>query len=163
MEKVKSQCHPEKTAHAKGLCINCYHKKLWKEGRLTKKKNTTKAKCHPEKIVKGDGLCTSCYWKKWKDKNRERLKGYKRKSLLKATYGMTLDEYNERLKRQNYGCAICGESNGSRVMFVDHDHETGKVRGLLCVRCNSAIGLFYDDIKKLAKAIEYITSNIQKR
>lgn len=76
---------------------------------------------------------------------------------MKSAYGMTLQEYEILLEKQNYGCAICGNNNGNRVMFVDHDHETDKVRGLLCTRCNCAIGLFEDDVERMAKAIEYIT------
>jgi hypothetical protein len=116
-----------------------------------------KSVCHPDSFVHGNGLCKSCYWKKWNNENPEKRKGYKRKCLLKQTYGMTLDEYNELLEKQNYGCAICGNNNGNRVMFVDHNHETGEIRGLLCTRCNCAIGLFDDDVEKIAKSIDYLT------
>lgn len=70
---------------------------------------------------------------------------------------MSLEEYEDILISQNNGCAICGNNNGNRVMFVDHDHSNGKIRGLLCTRCNCAIGLFEDDAEKMAKAIKYIT------
>lgn len=115
------------------------------------------AKCHPDRIVHGNGLCNYCYWEKWRKENKEKQKGYKRKSLLKTNYGMSLEEYERLLTDQSFGCAICGNNNGNKVMFVDHDHDSGQVRGLLCTRCNCAIGLFEDDIEKMAKAIEYIT------
>ena len=69
---------------------------------------------------------------------------------------MTMEEYNKLLEKQDYGCSICGNNNGNRAMFVDHDHESGEVRGLLCTRCNCALGLFDDDIEIMKKAIEYI-------
>lgn len=119
----------------------------------------SKPQCHPEKTTHGNGLCVNCYHNKRAKDNPDKYKKYQRMRLLKGTHGLTLDDYDGMLEKQNYGCAICGESNGNRVMFVDHDHETGKIRGLLCARCNSAIGLFDDDIKKMAKAIEYITGS----
>jgi hypothetical protein len=159
---TKPICHPDRRTHAKGLCVDCYHKE-WNEKNPDRVKKwvkglaKAKATCHPDRTVHGNGLCKSCYWTQWRKDNKEKQRGYKRKSLLKNTYGMTLDEYNVLLEAQNYGCAICGNSNGNRVMFVDHDHDTSEVRGLLCTRCNCAIGLLDDDVEKMAKAIEYIT------
>jgi hypothetical protein len=78
------------------------------------------------------------------------------KSKLKG-YGLTVAEFNAMVEKQNGVCAVCGKSNlrGARLC-VDHKHETGKVRGLLCVHCNAAIGLFCDDINLLASAISYL-------
>lgn len=121
------------------------------------KKPKLKAKCHPDRFVHGNGLCRPCYWKKWNKENPDKRTLYKRRSLLKQTYNMTLAEYEDLLKEQNYGCAICGNNNGNRVMFVDHDHESGDVRGLLCTRCNCALGLFDDNPKTMERAIKYIT------
>jgi len=70
---------------------------------------------------------------------------------------MTLGEYEEILKNQNYGCAICGQGNGNRPLAVDHNHNTGEIRGLLCGRCNCALGLLDEDVKKMEKLIKYIT------
>lgn len=63
---------------------------------------------------------------------------------LKNAYGLTLGQYNKMLEGQNHSCAICGAKEGNarcKHLFVDHDHKTGKIRGLLCGPCNSAIGL----------------------
>lgn len=67
-----------------------------------------------------------------------------RNSYLKQTYGITLKDYNEMVTRQNKKCAICGRSQSEfpRRLFVDHDHKTGKVRGLLCPGCNLGLGYF---------------------
>lgn len=80
---------------------------------------------------------------------------------LLRDYGITLEQYNEMLKSQDYRCAICGTDNpGGRGAFhVDHNHITGKVRGLLCSSCNHAIGLLKVDEHgsfNTRKATEYI-------
>lgn len=71
----------------------------------------------------------------------------KRDRCLQRLYGITLREYDLMLELQEGGCAICGmtpEKNGKRLA-VDHDHETGKVRELLCSRCNKTLGTLNDD------------------
>lgn len=78
---------------------------------------------------------------------------------LKKTYGITLDEYEVLADKQNNACAICGkECATGKMLAVDHNHKTGKVRGLLCFSCNIAIGhLAVDDGPELlSKAINYI-------
>jgi len=75
-----------------------------------------------------------------------------------AKFGITLADYDEMLEEQINGCAICGrtpEENGQRLA-VDHDHDTGKIRGLLCTRCNSGLGFFQDDLTLLLIAVEYL-------
>lgn len=81
-----------------------------------------------------------------------------RGSDLKRKFGITVDQYDSILLSQNNGCAICGDSKnrGGNRLAVDHDHDTGRVRGLLCHRCNTAIGLFSDDIELLKSAIYYL-------
>jgi hypothetical protein len=82
-------------------------------------------------------------------------------SHLKRDYGMTIDDYRNMLIEQEYKCAICGclQSNCDRLFHVDHDHLTGKVRGLLCNRCNGGLGYFKDNIVFLVNAIKYLISN----
>lgn len=66
-------------------------------------------------------------------------------------------EYAELLTRYGKVCRICGRTNGKHRLAVDIDHATGRIRGLLCHRCNTAIGLFRDDPELLAAAIRYLT------
>lgn len=83
---------------------------------------------------------------------------------LKSNFGITLDEYRQMLDTQNGVCAICFQPETSRsvtpgktrMLAVDHNHETGQVRGLLCSACNQGIGLFRDDPLKLESAITYL-------
>lgn len=80
-------------------------------------------------------------------------------------FGITETEYGEIWDEQNGHCAICGDppssnctkSDGTPKLFsIDHDHETGKVRGLLCIRCNSMLGFAHDNCEILLKAAEYL-------
>lgn len=85
---------------------------------------------------------------KHKDKRRD--------TLLRQQFGITLDDYNVMLEAQGGVCAICGNIDPVRSLAVDHCHETGKVRGLLCRDCNQGLGLYRDNITRLHKAAEYL-------
>ena len=61
------------------------------------------------------------------------------------------------LAEQDGGCGICGDPPGKTALHVDHDHETGVVRGLLCFRCNSALGNLRDDPDIITLALVYVT------
>jgi hypothetical protein len=95
-------------------------------------------------------------------------KKYKQKIQLKANlkkYNLTPNQFKKLLKKQNNVCAICGkiESNknqyGIRRLSIDHNHINGKVRGLLCQKCNSVLGLINDDILILKIMIKYLIRN----
>lgn len=80
----------------------------------------------------------------------------RRQDRLKSKYGITTPEYNQILSMQKGVCAICGRAPGRRSLAVDHDHDTGKVRGLLCGRCNSALGLLGDNLVGVERALQYL-------
>lgn len=83
-----------------------------------------------------------------------------RKSNLKSKYGMTLEDYSRMFDRQGGLCAICLKpEKQSKLLAVDHNHKNGKVRGLLCSVCNTAIGKLEDDPKRLQRAIDYILAD----
>lgn len=103
----------------------------------------------------------------WARKNREHLNNWKRKyyqkpeqrlkqkiRLIKRLYGISYDEYLEKIKKNNGNCPICKDSVGSGA--VDHNHKTGKVRDVLCSSCNGALGLFKDNVPNLESAIIYL-------
>lgn len=76
------------------------------------------------------------------------------------TYGLLPGGYKQLLDAQNGTCMICGTLPSSgKPLNVDHDHKTGKIRGLLCTACNHGLGCFEDDIMIMAKAIHYLQSN----
>jgi len=77
------------------------------------------------------------------------------------TYGLTEEEYETLLADSDGTCDICGGVNANgRQLSLDHDHKTGKPRGFLCHRCNSAIGLLGDDADLLATAAQYIAGRM---
>ena len=84
---------------------------------------------------------------------------YFRNHHLIKTYGITQDEYEQMLKNQNHSCAICGINEkyvSNKRFHVDHDHDTGEIRGLLCSKCNQAIGLLQDSSDFCNSAAEYL-------
>jgi len=78
-----------------------------------------------------------------------------RKHQLKHDYNMTIEEYDEMNRIQSGKCLICGKKGGKRL-HVDHDHDTGKIRGLLCHKCNTGIGMLGDNVQNLLSAAEYL-------
>lgn len=81
-----------------------------------------------------------------------------RRYKFKHVYGITEEQYDQMLIEQAGVCKLCGGppiGRGLRL-HVDHDHATGKVRGLLCSKCNTALGLLSDDSTLMAKAIAYV-------
>jgi hypothetical protein len=89
--------------------------------------------------------------------------GRVRERRLASSYGITTEQYNSMLAAQNNVCAICklpesvrGNGGAIRPLDVDHCHTTGKIRGLLCTRCNKAIGILKDDISIIESAIVYL-------
>jgi hypothetical protein len=97
-------------------------------------------------------------------KQTDNNKAQQRKYQLKYNYGMTVDDYNDMLQSQNNRCACCGihKAKIKGLLHVDHCHDTGKVRGLLCVSCNTGLGKFHDDIDLLKDAINYLEKHNEK-
>jgi hypothetical protein len=139
LQFLDSNCFYKKKGTFDGLdclCKNCskvyhqqyYKKNIIKERQKRKERSRFYRKHYPNKI------------QNWK---------------LKARYGISLDEKNEMVKKQNYKCAICG-SDITQKACVDHNHETDKVRELLCDSCNTGIGMFKENIQVMQKAIDYL-------
>ncbi len=86
----------------------------------------------------------------------EKLRETDRRHHLKKNFGLTVEQYEQMERRQHGMCAICATRNPGQRLAVDHCHDTGAVRGLLCLRCNVGIGMLNDDPKLLAEAILYL-------
>lgn len=114
---------------------------------------------HPEKHLE----CKKQYYWKHRERIIEKrrkiylLEGGQREQNLKCSYGMTLQDYNRQFQIQGGMCAICGrhQSMFDYSLHVDHNHETGKVRGLLCSGCNMRVG-FLEDRKWNESAKKYL-------
>lgn len=104
--------------------------------------------------------------REWVAQNREHVLTQRRDQRLRKTYGLSTERYRQMERDQNWCCAICGQppcGSGGRNRFdlnlrlaVDHDHKTGVVRGLLCTKCNTLLGLVNDDVLLLESAISYV-------
>ena len=98
--------------------------------------------------------------KVWRERNPDKVLNKR----YKERYGITYDTYKEMLKEQNHKCAICGtdevDTRNSKLC-VDHCHNTGQVRKLLCHSCNCGLGHFKDSSELLIKAAEYLKDKVK--
>lgn len=91
--------------------------------------------------------------KRWAEANADRV----RDRRLQRKFGITLAQYNQMLADQKNTCAICkGPPSGKGAFHVDHDHISGKVRGLLCLSCNTAIGLLRERTDLAYSLVAYL-------
>jgi hypothetical protein len=103
------------------------------------------------------------YQRRWKEKNPDRVHAMRKRQKLKAKYGITLEKFDEMYSAQkgkcaNNGCNISGPSRGKGCLVVDHCHKTGRVRGLLCIGCNFALGSLNDSTKRAIGLATYLRS-----
>lgn len=141
----------------KKLCSRCKEEKEITEYYLSKGRYSSACKS-----------CKSNMYKDWEKRNPEKRKEiherhYEKTArwhVLKYKYGITKEDYEKMLLLQNGKCAICGTTNSrhnkSNNLLVDHCHDSLKVRGLLCNRCNTTLGLVNDNIDILSKMIDYL-------
>lgn len=112
--------------------------------------------------------CKSCddiAVKKYKIKNRGKMLANQRKANRLYKYGLTDEDYLKMKEEQDMKCWICKvglqenatNRHTSETLCIDHDHETGEVRGLLCTRCNKGLGMFDDSIEHLLESIKYLS------
>lgn len=145
-------------------------------GAVRQVRTCTTPECSKVPIARG--LCTACYGRasyranrqhkrqvkrQWVERNRDTVRDLKQRNNLKRHYGLSLEDYQQMLASQGGGCAICASPHSKRPkmprLVVDHDHKTGKVRGLLCSPCNVALGMLGDNLDLLTKAREYLKSH----
>lgn len=134
-------------------------------------------KCHIEKPYSDyhlkssakdgySGVCKTCKSEYAKQKYRQDPSIKDRTKVTSRTYtakrlGLSKDDLVKFYLAQNSKCAICGipEKEHGKFLAIDHNHTTGKVRGLLCMACNTGLGNFKDSIENLEKAISYLRDN----
>ena len=160
-------------AHANPEDRKAYYEKNKEEIKTQRKayyeKNKEKVKTQRKAYREKNKEKTKSYDKVYYEKNKEKIKAKgkayykknkekKKSSGLKRMYGINLHEYNLILSEQKGECACCGIHQNELTMkfAVDHDHDTGLIRGLLCNHCNMAIGILGDNIEGLMKALNYL-------
>ena len=91
---------------------------------------------------------------------KSRREGYNTERYRRRVYGVTPEMFDDKLKEQGGVCAICGRTSSgdsrAKSLVVDHDHETGKLRDLLCMTCNRLLGQADDDPQRLIDAAAYL-------
>jgi hypothetical protein len=131
------------------ICIVC--------GTSHNKKSNAAKYCH---------YCATDIWKKQTRASARLLQNERRKNnprqtkgyRLKYRFGIDMADYDALLEKQGGVCAVCKQEDPvkGRALAVDHNHKTGKVRGLLCSKCNKGIGLFKESPELIEKAIKYL-------
>jgi hypothetical protein len=123
--------------HARGMCQSHYAVQNTQRHR----------EADPERYRK--------YGRDWYARNRERAKAISRAQKIRVKYGLTVEAYEALIAQ---GCSICAAppETGKGGTAIDHDHETGQIRGVLCKGCNTGIGCFRDDPDLLRQAAEYL-------
>lgn len=105
-------------------------------------------------------ICKECIKKEpLTDDRKRKMKEYGRAYHLNKKYNLTEEQYTDKLIEQGHKCFICGideQEVPMKRLVIDHCHETGKVRKLLCFNCNAGLGHFKDSIQNLTKAISYL-------
>jgi len=137
-------------------------------------KYLTKCECGTEKVIgyslMTSGRAKSCGCQQYPKgelspnykHGRSQTKEYDLELHMKRAYGLDFKDYERMLEEQNGVCAICSSpppNNRKTRLAIDHCHKTGKVRGLLCDKCNRSIGLLKDDVSVLKSAIKYLTKD----
>ena len=116
---------------------------------------------------KGQYLCISCQKNKQKTQWNSRTPKKRLEQHLKYKYGVTHAEFMDQWAKQSGRCSICISElpdlmqyeSRRRKYAIDHNHETGKFRGILCLNCNSLLGMAGDSVKVLQSAIGYLEQN----
>ena len=146
------------------MCARCNVKKYINE--FDVRKDCTRGRCYHCK------KCQSVYNSMWAKKHRNRrnayMRGYRvrnKKTILRkeltrrvVKFGIRLKDYDAMFVEQKKRCAVC-LAKSKRWLCVDHNHKTGKVRGLLCMKCNLVVGNAFESVRILQNAINYLVKH----
>lgn len=130
--RPRALCHPEKPHRARGLCDACYDR--WLYAHSQKNRST--------KIANNQ---------KWRKANPQRARAADRNYKLRKKYGIGVEDFNQMYKAQGGKCAICGQ--GGISLHVDHNHQTKRIRALLCLACNGSLAF----VEKNLRNDEWVT------
>jgi hypothetical protein len=149
--KTCNKCGEEKNINLfkknHAICRTCYN--IWQKTKYRIKVNTEEGR----QKIRNSHLA-------WRRKNRLHVRKLSRNSHLKITFGITPEQYDEMCVKQNFKCAVCREKDDmGKRLSIDHDHSTGRIRGLLCTKCNLALGNLKDNTESIKRLLVYLTSS----
>lgn len=119
-------------------------------------------KTHPN----GDTYCSVCKYIRSREAQKkypERQKEYYKRTSKRRLYNLEPDDYKKLVDSCDNKCMICGDSPKIKSLNVDHNHETGEIRGLLCHGCNIGIGLLKEDLNIMKSAMKYLLKSNKKK
>lgn len=135
-----SRCGQERTGSHPNYCVSCF--RAYREERRAEACGRC-GKVRAETDRTNSVYCYDC-WRDW---------------WLRRKYGLTGEQYDQMLAGQGGRCALCGDESNGRTWHVDHCHDSGKVRGLLCDLCNRGLGHFRDNAGVLRRAVAYLEAH----
>lgn len=119
--------------------------------------NSSRARARRKAYYEAHREEAAAYQRAYREKHKEKHREYARNRHLRVTYGISAKEVDTLLESQGGVCAICGsDSPRNRSWHVDHDHETQRVRGILCGPCNQGLGLFGEELQRFHKSANYL-------
>lgn len=173
MNKICEHDGCDRRFYGHGKCH--LHYQRWRAGQLPAEAPEGEKSCRKCSVVKpltefgrhagcSDGFrpdCKECHAQYHKDQREKNSLSKYREPELRKKYGISLADYEAMLQSQDGGCAICHvpekeAHKASEYLCVDHDHATGKVRGLLCSDCNRGLGCFRDTPALLTESAKYL-------
>lgn len=159
-ECIEDQCHV--SAFCRERCRKHYRALHYRENRdqvLAKNREYRAAKPEVYRALSKASRDRNIDKVRARDRARYAANPTKRRQQQLQQYGISVADYDQMLQAQDGRCAICSSEVGAKgkSLAVDHCHETGAVRGLLCARCNVGLGMFQDDVARMRLAIDYLT------
>lgn len=166
IEKPETAFSPSQLRKGRGWCRDCYNelRLARRQGRRVVRKQFTTCQAPgctndiSNMRAHAKWCSPSCTMKGYRALHPDRQRGY----MIKCLYGITQEEFDALLESQGGVCAICGglppthDHAAIGQWNVDHDHDTGVVRGILCSACNIGIGKLGDSVERLEAAISYL-------
>jgi recombination endonuclease VII len=146
-------CHPDRKAHAKGLCRQCYQKSY--------NPRANELRAGKDRLSENHTPKAKLRRNNWQSKNRNKVNKSIRANHIMRNFNMTVEQYESKLASQNNLCALCktefyGEFLGGGDPVLDHSHDRNKVRDFLHRMCNTALGQLRDDPAICRLAAEYL-------
>lgn len=152
VEKPETAYHRDGHGYLYRQCKECYNAeqqaKYHEDVETSREYNRTKA-FHRSQAARD-------YRKAYRAKHASEIARKKYEGRIRRVYGMSVEDYEALRDSQGGVCVVCGRDPSPKRLYVDHDHATGLVRGLLCNNCNSAIGLLADNPAAMRAAAAYV-------